>query len=52
MQGGTAQGIGWALHEEYTYTADGVMTNPTFLDYRMPTPGAILEALQAQETAT
>jgi len=37
MQGGTAQGIGWALHEEYTYTADGVMTNPTFLDYRMPT---------------
>jgi CO/xanthine dehydrogenase Mo-binding subunit len=37
MQGGTVQGIGWALHEEYTYTADGVMTNPTFLDYRMPT---------------
>src|SRR6266699_2472964 len=37
MQGGTAQGIGWALHEEYTYTADGVMTNPTFLDYRLPT---------------
>ena len=37
MQGGTVQGIGWALHEEYTYTAAGVMTNPTFLDYRMPT---------------
>jgi CO/xanthine dehydrogenase Mo-binding subunit len=37
MQGGTVQGIGWALHEAYTYTADGVMTNPTFLDYRMPT---------------
>jgi len=37
MQGGTVQGIGWALHEEYAYTADGVMTNPTLLDYRMPT---------------
>src|SRR6266850_4481766 len=37
MQGGTVQGIGWALHEEYAYTADGIMTNPTLLDYRMPT---------------
>src|SRR5215470_9306886 len=37
MQGGTVQGIGWALHEEYAYTADGVITNPTLLDYRMPT---------------
>ena len=36
MQGGALQGIGWALNEEYFYTEDGVMTNPTFLDYRMP----------------
>ena len=36
MQGGAAQGIGWALNEEYIYDADGVMENPGFLDYRMP----------------
>ena len=37
MQGGTAQGIGWALNEEYFYTDDGTMANSSFLDYRMPT---------------
>ena len=36
MQGGALQGIGWALNEEYFYTEDGAMANPTFLDYRMP----------------
>ncbi|MBI2171873.1 MAG: xanthine dehydrogenase family protein molybdopterin-binding subunit [Chloroflexi bacterium] len=36
MQGGVAQGVGWALTEEYVF-ANGVMRNPTFLDYRMPT---------------
>ncbi|MCH8107149.1 MAG: xanthine dehydrogenase family protein molybdopterin-binding subunit [Chloroflexi bacterium] len=36
MQGGTVQGIGWALNEEYFYTADGTMSNSSFLDYRMP----------------
>ena len=36
MQGGVAQGIGWALNEEYIFDADGVMQNPGFLDYRMP----------------
>ncbi|MGE4608776.1 MAG: molybdopterin cofactor-binding domain-containing protein, partial [Myxococcota bacterium] len=36
MQGGAAQGVGWALNEEYVYDADGVLTNPGFLDYRMP----------------
>src|SRR5256885_6425889 len=36
MQGGAAQGIGWALNEEYVYNAAGVMENPGFLDYRMP----------------
>jgi CO/xanthine dehydrogenase Mo-binding subunit len=36
MQGGAAQGIGWALNEEYVYNADGVMQNAGFLDYRMP----------------
>ncbi|MCH7554251.1 MAG: molybdopterin-dependent oxidoreductase, partial [Chloroflexi bacterium] len=37
MQGGTVQGIGWALNEEYVFNDEGVMLNPTFLDYRMPT---------------
>ena len=36
LQGGTVQGIGWALNEEYFYGADGVLQNPGFLDYRMP----------------
>jgi xanthine dehydrogenase molybdenum-binding subunit len=37
MQGGVAQGIGWALNEEYVYDADGHLRNPGLLDYRMPT---------------
>src|SRR5689334_16354687 len=36
LQGGVAQGIGWALNEEYIYTKDGKVDNPGFLDYRMP----------------
>jgi CO/xanthine dehydrogenase Mo-binding subunit len=36
MQGGSAQGIGWALNEEYLYDARGAMLNAGFLDYRMP----------------
>lgn len=36
MQGGTSQGIGWALNEEYFIDDDGAMANHTFLDYRMP----------------
>ena len=37
MQGGVAQGVGWALHEEYFMNEQGVMANSTLLDYRMPT---------------
>ena len=37
MQGGTVQGIGWALNEEYCFSEDGAMLNSSFLDYRMPT---------------
>jgi CO/xanthine dehydrogenase Mo-binding subunit len=37
IQGGTSQGIGWALNEEYVMSEDGRMLNPTLLDYRMPT---------------
>ena len=37
MQGGAAQGIGWALNEEYYMGDDGGMQNTSLLDYRMPT---------------
>ncbi|MGH7932604.1 MAG: xanthine dehydrogenase family protein molybdopterin-binding subunit [Candidatus Binataceae bacterium] len=37
MQGGTAQGIGWALNEEYFYDDKGILRNFGLLDYRMPT---------------
>ena len=36
FQGGAAQGIGWALNEEYIYGADGKLQNAGFLDYRIP----------------
>jgi CO/xanthine dehydrogenase Mo-binding subunit len=36
IQGGVAQGVGWALNEAYLYDARGAMLNPGFLDYRMP----------------
>ena len=36
FQGGAAQGIGWALNEEYIYNKDGILENPGFLDYRVP----------------
>jgi len=36
MQGGSVQGIGWALNEEYIYDDAGEMLNPGFLDYRIP----------------
>jgi CO/xanthine dehydrogenase Mo-binding subunit len=36
IQGGAAQGIGWALNEEYIFDTDGRMENPGFLDYRCP----------------
>ena len=37
MQGGVAQGIGWALNEEYAYDDLGHLRNATLLDHRMPT---------------
>jgi CO/xanthine dehydrogenase Mo-binding subunit len=36
IQGGAAQGIGWALNEEYIYNSKGQLENPGFLDYRCP----------------
>ena len=36
FQGGAAQGIGWALNEEYIYGKDGRLQNAGFLDYRVP----------------
>lgn len=37
LQGGLAQGIGWALNEEYFYDNKGILRNTGLLDYRMPT---------------
>ena len=37
MQGAVAQGIGWALNEEYYMSDQDQMVNSSFLDYRMPT---------------
>ena len=37
IQGGVAQGVGWALNEEYAFNSEGAMLNASFLDYRMPT---------------
>jgi CO/xanthine dehydrogenase Mo-binding subunit len=37
LQGGVAQGIGWALNEEYFYDEKGLLRNTGLLDYRMPT---------------
>ena len=36
IQGGVVQGIGWALNEEYIYDKNGRLSNPGFLDYRIP----------------
>ena len=36
LQGGAAQGIGWALNEEYIYDKAGCLANAGFLDYRIP----------------
>ncbi|HXD08781.1 MAG TPA: xanthine dehydrogenase family protein molybdopterin-binding subunit [Anaerolineales bacterium] len=36
MQGGVAQGVGWALNEEYLYDERGRLVNASLLDYRMP----------------
>jgi CO/xanthine dehydrogenase Mo-binding subunit len=36
MQGGVAQGVGWALNEEYMYDERGRLINASLLDYRMP----------------
>lgn len=36
MQGGAAQGIGWALNEEYIFNEQGALDNAGFLDYRVP----------------
>jgi xanthine dehydrogenase molybdenum-binding subunit len=36
LQGGVAQGVGWALNEEYVYDAQGRLLNASLLDYRMP----------------
>lgn len=37
VEGGVAQGIGFTLTENHLVDADGVMVNPNFRNYRIPT---------------
>lgn len=37
IEGGVAQGIGFALTENHHVDDDGVMVNPNFRNYRIPT---------------
>jgi CO/xanthine dehydrogenase Mo-binding subunit len=37
LQGGAAQGIGWAINEAYIYDEKGRLKNSNLLDYRLPT---------------
>ncbi|WFB10378.1 molybdopterin-dependent oxidoreductase [Streptomyces sp. LX-29] len=37
VEGGVAQGLGFALTENYQVDADGVMVNPNLRNYRIPT---------------
>jgi CO/xanthine dehydrogenase Mo-binding subunit len=39
MQGGTAQGLGWALIEEIAHDDHGQLSTGTFVDYSLPTAG-------------
>ncbi len=50
IQGGAAQGIGWALNEEYIYDSQGRMENPGFLDYRVPVASdlPLIEAIMVE----
>src|SRR5262249_37752629 len=36
VEGGIAQGIGWALYERMAFDAQGRVLNPTFRHYRIP----------------
>lgn len=36
VEGGIAQGLGWALYEKMVFDADGRVVNPTFRHYRIP----------------
>ena len=41
MQGGAAQGLGWALLEELSHDSHGQLRTGTFVDYALPTAAAV-----------
>ena len=41
MQGGAAQGLGWALLEELAYDEEGQPAAGSFVEYAMPTSGVV-----------
>ncbi len=43
IQGGVAQGMGWALTEDMAYDEKGRLLNPDFVDYVTPGPGDVPE---------
>ncbi len=55
IQGGVAQGVGWALTEAMIYDGEGRLKNASLLDYRMPTAldlpliGTILVEVPAED---
>ena len=43
VQGGVAQGMGWALTEDMAYDEEGRLLNPDFVDYVVPGPQDVPE---------
>lgn len=43
IQGGVAQGMGWALTEDMAYDENGRLLNPDFVDYVVPGPQDVPE---------
>jgi len=41
IQGGAAQGIGWALYEGMVYDDNGQPLNPSLMDYSLPSAGQV-----------
>jgi carbon-monoxide dehydrogenase large subunit len=37
IEGGVCMSIGFSVHEEYLYDENAVMTNGSYVDYRIPT---------------
>ena len=52
IRGGTAQGIGTALYEEYKYNDEGQLQNVSYADYLMPTVNEVPADLRVGHVMT